>query len=121
MMALAGTPLNVNAESFDREVLEHSRPVLADFWSLTCGHCMRFNSEFDAAAEEARGQAKFVKVSAQEAMPLFQRFGVQATPTTIIFRGGVEIGRRPGFMPKGDLLTWMTQVLRAADTERSAA
>ncbi len=120
-MALASPPLNVNTESFDREVLEHSRPVLADFWSQTCGHCVRFNPEFDAAAEEARGQAKFVKVSAQEAMPLFQRFRVRATPTTILFRGGVEIGRRPGFMSKGDLLGWMTQALRAADSERSAA
>lgn len=120
-MALASVPLNVNAESFDREVLEHSRPVLADFWSQTCGHCMRFNPEFDAAADEAHGQARFVKISAQEAMSLFQRFGVQATPTTILFRGGVELGRRPGFMSKGDLLAWMTQVLRAADIERSAA
>ena len=120
-MALSYFPMNVNAESFDREVLGHSRPVLADFWSPTCGHCARFNPEFDAAAEAADGQAKFVKVSAQEAMPLFQRFGVQATPTTLLFRGGVEVARRPGYIAKADLLAWMTQTLGDTDPERSAA
>ncbi len=106
-------PLGVNQESFAREVLDYSRPVAVAFWSQTCGHCMRYNPEFEAAAQEAGGPVRFAKVAAQEAAPLFQRFGVTATPTTIVFRGGVEIARRPGYMTKDELLVWLRQSLQA--------
>ncbi len=106
-------PLGVNAESFEREVLDYSRPVVVDFWSLTCGHCARYNPEFEAAAQDAGGPVKFAKVSADDGLSLFQRYGITATPTTIVFRGGIEIARRPGYMTKDELLAWLRQSLQA--------
>jgi thioredoxin 2 len=106
-------PLGVNVESFEREVIDYSRPVIVAFLSSTCAHCARYEPEFATAAQEAGGPVRFVRVSAQEAPALFRRYAVQATPTTLLFRGGVEIARRSGAMTKDQLLSWMRQSLQA--------
>ncbi len=99
--------LIVNEASFDREVLQHSRPVVVDFSSRTCGACAKYDPEFARALDQDFTGTKFAKVLAQEAPALFSRYQVAATPTTILFRGGVEIARQQGALSGYELLSWM--------------
>ena len=100
-------PMDVNAESFDREVLEHAEPVLVDFWSPTCPHCLRLNPDYEAAAEKGSDLAKFCKVSVADAMPLFHKWGVNGVPTLILFRDGKEVTRQSGARSADELLQWL--------------
>jgi thioredoxin 2 len=89
-------PLDVDANSFDSAVLDEGAPVLVDFWSETCPHCLQLNPEFDRAAQAGHGDVRFAKISAQTAGLLFGRYGVHAVPTLVLFKGGDEAARREG-------------------------
>lgn len=102
-------PLDVTPETFQAEVLdvEHC-PVIVDFWSETCGHCLTLNPQYEAAAEENE-DVKFVKLTFQGAKDLFKEHGVRATPTLIIFSGGEEIARTVGAKQAAELNAWISE------------
>lgn len=102
--------VDVSAEDFEAEVLNEDRPVLVDFWSETCGHCMTLNPQYDAAAEE-NDEVKFAKVSFQEAKDLFREHGVRATPTLILFADGEEVARTVGAKRADEINDWITEQL----------
>ena len=105
-------PQELNQSTFDREVLEQALPVLVDFWSRTCPHCLNLNPHFEQAAAAHEGRIKFVKVSVQDnAMPLFQQYGVQGVPTLILFRAGKEIARQSGSRTAEEIGTWLAESL----------
>jgi thioredoxin 2 len=108
-------PTVVNEQSFDREVLQHSRPVIVAFSSRTCPACAALDSEFARAAASHRGGVKFAKVLLQDAAPLFDQYRITATPTLLLYRGGVEVARQLGALSAPQLLAWLTQhALRTA-------
>ena len=101
-------PRDVTPEEFEAEVLQAECPVVVDFWSETCGHCLTLNPQYDQAADENE-QVKFTKVSFQEAKDLFREYGVRATPTLVLFAGGEEIGRTVGAMRAAELNEWLSE------------
>lgn len=105
-------PIDVTAEDFAAEVTGCSEmPVLVDFWSETCGHCLALNPQYDQAADAKDGEVKFVKVSFQDSRDLFGEHGVRATPTLVLFRDGEEIARKVGAMRADDLQEWLDEHL----------
>lgn len=102
-------PVDVSAEDFEAEVLqEEDRPVLVDFWSETCGHCLTLNPQYDQAAAE-NDDVKFAKVSFQEAKDLFREHGVRATPTLVLFSNGEEMARSVGAKRAAELNDWVRE------------
>jgi thioredoxin 2 len=102
----------LSVESFDREVLEQEAPVVVDFWSQTCPHCLHLGPHFDKAAEARQGQVKFAKIAVQaDAMAVFNRYHVSGVPTMILFRGGQEVARQSGAKTCEEILAWLQQCL----------
>ncbi len=99
--------LDLDVGSFDAEVLDCTMPVLVDFWSQTCPHCLRLGPDFTKAAEEHSGRVKFVKVSVQDARDLFSQYSVHAVPTLIFFREGAEVARREGATTPEEIASWL--------------
>jgi thioredoxin 2 len=62
-------------------------------------------------AGEFAGQLKLVKVNADEAPALSQRFDVMAIPTLILFRNGEVIDTQVGAAPVSHLRSWVTSKL----------
>jgi len=105
-------PLELDAGNFDREVLEENTPVVVDFWSPTCPHCLQLNPHFEIAAETHKGEVKFVKIAAQDqAMPLFQQYGVRGVPTLVLFQAGKEIARQSGSKTSEQITAWLRECL----------
>jgi len=105
-------PIDVTGEDFEEEVIKCTdMPVLVDFWSETCGHCLALNPQYDQAAEAREGEVKFAKVSFQDCRDLFSEHGVRATPTLVLFRDGEEIARTVGAMRADDLQEWLDERL----------
>lgn len=102
-------PLDLSPENFEEEVLQNESPVLVDFWSPSCPHCRRLNPDFDKAAEQAADRVKFVKVSVQDARPLFSQHRVNAVPTLVLFRGGKELTRQEGPLTPEEILSWIDE------------
>ncbi|MFP4248190.1 MAG: thioredoxin family protein [Armatimonadota bacterium] len=102
-------PLDVTGDDFEAEVLKvEDQPVLVDFWSETCGHCLTLNPQYEAAAEDNE-DVKFVKISFQDAKDLFKEHGVRATPTLVLFSEGEEIARTVGAKRADELNGWLAE------------
>jgi thioredoxin 2 len=47
------------------------------------------------------------KVDTEAVPALGERYQIRSIPTIVLFRGGAEIARQSGAMPKGGLLSWL--------------
>ena len=56
----------VTNDTFKKEVLESSIPVLVDFWASWCGPCKALAPTIDQVSEEFNGKVKVVKIDVSE-------------------------------------------------------
>ena len=101
--------IKVTKDNFQKEVLEASLPVLADFWAEWCGPCKMLGPELAALAEEQDGKLIVAKINVDEEEELAAQFGVMSIPTMILFKNGQEAGKKIGFVKKEDVLRFVEQ------------
>ncbi len=95
--------INLGLENFEKEVIEESGTVLVDFFATWCGPCMMVSPIVDEIAEEY-ADVKVCKVNVDEESELAIEFGVSSIPTLMVFRGGEEIAKQVGALPKEGIL-----------------
>ena len=67
-----------------------------------------------AAAQRLHGHVIVAKLNSDAAPAVSARYGIRSIPTTLLFRGGMEIGRHSGVMPLPALNQWLATHLGAA-------
>jgi len=86
----------LNAKSFDKKVLQTTQPAVVDVWAPWCGPCRAMEPEFEAAAKNFSGQARFFKLNADDNPDLVRQYNVMGIPTTLYFRHGKLVARKTG-------------------------
>ena len=86
----------INDSNFEQEVLKNSLPVLVDFYADWCGPCKMAEPVLDELSNTYKDKIVIVKVNVDESQ-ISGKYGVMSIPTTILFKGGNEIGRQVGF------------------------
>jgi len=95
--------VHVTEQTFESDVLKASGPVLVDFWAEWCGPCKMVAPVLEEIAKEQDGKLTVAKVDVDANPNMASRFGILGIPTMILFKGGQEVERVTGFMPKAKL------------------
>jgi thioredoxin 1 len=92
--------VEIKDAEFDEMVLKSEVPVLVDFWAPWCGPCKMAAPVLDELAEAYSGKVSIMKLNVDENQDNPQTYQVMSIPTTVLFKGGKEIGRQVGFAGK---------------------
>ena len=91
--------IEVNKGNFEAEVLKSDVPVLADFNAGWCGPCRAMKPMLDELAE-GNDAYKIVSIDIDEEDELAEEFEVSSIPCLVVFKGGEEVNRSVGLIPK---------------------
>lgn len=101
----------VTDQNFDAEVLQSQIPVMVDFFAEWCGPCKMLAPIVDQLAQEWDGKAKIVKINVDESPEVAQEYGVMSIPTLVFLKGGTEVDRVTGAIPKDALESKLNSLL----------
>ena len=105
---------DINANSWEKEVLEPEILVVVDFWHDHCPWCLMLDPIYNEVSEEYEKKAKFVKFNVLESTENQQiavKYGVMGTPTIIFFCEGRPVESVAGFQQKERLFELVEDVL----------
>jgi len=105
--------LEIQADQWEKEVLNSNEPVVVDFWHHMCGWCQKLNPVFKQLPEKIKN-TKFVKVNvldSAENRKIAIDLGVLGTPTIKIFCEGRAIGEIVGFRSSENLVIEINNIL----------
>jgi len=103
--------LAVADDSFEREVLQSTTPVLIDFWAPWCAPCRAIAPVVEEIAHEYAGKLKVVKMNVDDNPGTPSRYGVRGIPNLIIFQGGQVKEQIVGAVPKAQLVKAIGKVV----------
>ena len=104
---------SVGDDSFEREVLQSSTPVLIDFWAPWCAPCRAIAPVVEELAAEYAGKLKIMKMNVDDNPRTPQRYGVRGIPNLILFQGGQVKEQIVGAVPKSQLVKAISSVVTA--------
>jgi thioredoxin-like negative regulator of GroEL len=93
-------PMHIDTrDEFVRYVLQSDVPVIVDVWSDTCAPCKKLVPVLIEVATKHAGKLRVAELSTRAEPSLLAQLDVRATPTILVFEGGVELGRMAGYRP----------------------
>jgi len=98
-----GAPVTVTDATFAAEVEQAPVPVLVDLWAPWCGPCRMIAPVIDELAAELAGRVRFAKVNVDENPRTASRFDVRSIPALLVMKGGREVDRIVGVVPKAEI------------------
>jgi thioredoxin 1 len=106
--------VKVTDESFEKDVLQASGPVLVDFWAEWCGPCKQIAPALEQIADELGANVTVAKLNIEESPTTPSRYGVRGIPTMMLFKDGQMASMKVGAMPKQKILEWLSEAGVAA-------
>jgi len=108
---MAGEPIQISDESFEKDVLQSPLPVIVDFWAPWCGPCKMIAPTLEKLAKEMDGKLIVAKINTDDHAEWMQKFGIQGIPTLLFVSGGKVVHRQVGALPEGMLREVVTQFM----------
>ncbi|MBW1735627.1 MAG: thioredoxin TrxC [Deltaproteobacteria bacterium] len=96
-------PVDITDQTFNREVLSFSGPVLVDCWAPWCGPCTMVGPILVQLASEYAGRLKIAKLNVDENPATASRYGIQSIPTMLLFKNGNHVNTLVGALPRDEI------------------
>ena len=91
----------VTDADFEEKVVNAQTPVLVDFWAEWCGPCKMAEPVLEELSNEYEDKVAIAKIDVDKNQESTQKYGIMSIPTTVLFKGGNEVGRQIGFAGRG--------------------
>lgn len=93
------------------QMLQGDTPVLVDFWATWCGPCHMMAPVLEELSSDREGQLTVAKLDVDENPTTASKYGIMSIPTMIVFKNGEPIKQLVGYMPKGQLMSQLADVM----------
>jgi thioredoxin 1 len=93
--------------NFDKEVA-NTPVIMVDFYSNSCPPCRQLQKILDPLAQEMASKLTFAKFNIEDDDgDILDKFEINSIPVLIFFKGGMEVARQEGLVPKATLVSWI--------------
>jgi len=108
---MSGNVIELPDAAFDEGVHSSDVPVLVDFWAPWCPPCKMMAPILEEIGDEYADRAKICKLNTDEARDSAMEFGINAIPTTILFKDGQVQNKWVGLTSKKNLTAAIDEML----------
>jgi len=99
--------ISVTDDSFERDVLKSTEPVLVDYWAEWCGPCKMIAPVLEEIAREYSGRLKVAKLNIDENPMTPPKYGIRGIPTLMLFKNGTVEATKVGAVSKSQLSAFL--------------
>jgi thioredoxin 1 len=100
---MANLPI-VTDETYDKEILQSTGPVLLDLGAEWCHPCKQLDPIVEELAQEWDGSIKVFALDIDSNANTTMQLGVMSVPTLVLFLNGQPVERITGYQPKERIL-----------------
>ena len=103
--------IHLSDDTFQKEVIDSSIPVLVDYWAEWCGPCKMIAPILDDLVSEYDGKLKIAKLNIDENPQTPTKFGIRGIPTLMIFKDGNPEATKVGALSKSQLTAFIDSTI----------
>ena len=103
--------IHLRDDTFQKEVIDSSIPVLVDYWAEWCGPCKMIAPILDDLVSEYDGKLKIAKLNIDENPQTPTKFGIRGIPTLMIFKDGNPEATKVGALSKSQLTAFIDSTI----------
>jgi len=92
------------------DFVKQSGVVIVDCWAPWCGPCRRMGPIVDEIAADLAGKVAVAKLNTDENQRVAMEFGINAIPTLLFFKDGVQQESLVGLRPKEDVIAYINSL-----------
>ena len=89
------------------DFVKQSGIVMVDCWAPWCGPCRRMGPIVEELALDLAGKVAVAKLNTDENQGVAMNFGINAIPTLLFFKDGVQQESLVGLRPKEDIIAYI--------------
>jgi thioredoxin 1 len=104
--------IEINDNTFNKEVLKSSLPVVVDFWADWCGPCRMMAPVMEKMAVQYHGKFKFCKINVDANPGMASQYQAMSIPLLLFFSNGQVIDRSVGATPESQLKAKLDTLLQ---------
>ena len=92
------------------EFVKQSGVVMVYCWAPWCGPCRRMGPVVDEIGADLAGKVAVGKLNTDENQNVAMQFGINAIPTLLFFKDGVQKESLVGLRPKEDIIAYINSL-----------
>ena len=103
---LTASPQELTAQTVNKVIQKNEVLTVVDFWASWCQPCLMMAPQFKEAAGQLP-QVVFAKLQTDKYEQVAAPYNIRSLPTMVAFRGGKEVARQSGALPRDQIVQWV--------------